>query len=87
MHAVVSNVRIEDPAVARAALPDLRLKLVPRAPGFVSAYWLEPVDGIGLSVIVFDTKEHAEDAAAYPVPPLPGVTPLTTEIREVYASA
>jgi hypothetical protein len=23
----------------------------------------------------------------YPVPPLPGVTPLTVEIREVYASA
>lgn len=87
MHAVVSNVRVEDPGVARAALADLRLKLVPRAPGFVSAYWLEPIDGIGTSVIVFKTKEHAEEAAAYPVPALPGVTPLTTEIREVYASA
>jgi hypothetical protein len=87
VHAVVSTVRIEDPGVAREALADLRLKLVPRAPGFVSAYWLEPVDGIGMSVIVFDTREHAEQAAAYPVPPLPGVTPLTIEIREVYASA
>ena len=87
MHAVVSNVRIEDPGVARAALADRRLTLVPRAPGFVSAYWLEPIDGIGMSVVVFQTKEHAEVAAAYPVPPLPGVTPLTVEIREVYASA
>jgi hypothetical protein len=87
VHAVVSSVRIEDLGVARAALADLRLKLVPRAPGFISAYWLEPVDGIGMSVIVFDTREHAEQAVAYPVPPLPGVTPLTIEIREVYASA
>lgn len=87
MHAVVSTVRVGDLALGRAALADLRVDLVPRAPGFVSAYWLEPVDGIGMSVIVFDSKEHAEQAVAYPLPPLPGVTLLTTEIREVYASA
>jgi hypothetical protein len=87
MHAVVSTVRVEDEAVARAALAELRLKLVPRAPGFVAAYWLEPLNGIGMSVIVFQTREHAEQAAAYPVPPLPGVTLRTVEIREVYASA
>jgi hypothetical protein len=72
---------------ARAALADLRVELVPRAPGFVSAYWLAPVDGIGMSVIVFDTKEQAEQALKYPLPPLPGVTPLTVDLREVYASA
>jgi hypothetical protein len=87
MHAVVATVQIEDVGAARAALADLRVGLVPRAPGFVSAYWLAPVDGIGMSVIVFDTEEHAEEALRYPVPPLPGVTPLTAEIREVYASA
>ena len=87
MHAVVAIVRIEDPEAAREALAGLRLSLVPRAPGFVSAYWLAPIDGIGMSVIVFETKEHAEGAVAYPLPPLPGVTPLTVEIREVYASA
>ncbi|MDR0345360.1 MAG: hypothetical protein LBI49_20060 [Nocardiopsaceae bacterium] len=87
MHAVVATVRVEDPGVARAALPGMRLDLVPKAPGFVSAYWLEPVDGIGMSVIVFQTREHAEAAAAYPLPALPGVTPLTLDIREVYASA
>jgi hypothetical protein len=87
MHAVVATVRVEDVAVARTALADLRLKLVPRAPGFVSAYWLEPVDGIGMSVIVFQTREHAEQAMAYPLPPLPGVTPQTVEIRGVFASA
>ncbi len=87
MHAVVATVRIENPGPARQALADLRLDLVPRAPGFVSACWLEPVDDIGMSIIVFDTKEHAEEAATYPLPALPGVTPLTLEIREVYASA
>ena len=61
--------------------------MVPKAPGFVSAYWLEPVDGTGMSVIVFEAREHAEQAAASPLPPLPGVTPLTLEIREVCASA
>ena len=79
--------RIEDLNIARASLAGLRLSLVPRAPGFVSAYWLAPVDGIGMSVIVFDTKEHAQEAVSYPVPPLPGVTVLSVEIREVYASA
>jgi hypothetical protein len=71
MYAVVSTVRIEDLRVARRALGDMRLNLVPRAPGFVNAYRLAPVDGIGMSVIVFDTKEHADQAAAYPVRPLP----------------
>jgi hypothetical protein len=87
MHAVVATVSVKDVEVAREALADARLSLVPRAPGFVSAYWLEPIDGIGMSVIVFETKEYAEKAVAYPLPPLPGVTPLKLEIREVYASA
>jgi len=87
MYAVVSTVRIEDPGPAREALPDLRVSLVRKAPGFVSAYWLAPVDGIGTSIIVFDTKEHADEAVQYPVPPLPGVTPLSVEVREVTASA
>ena len=87
MHAVVATVRVADPGVARAALAELRLDIVPRAPGFVAAYWLEPVNEIGMSVIVFETKEHAEQALGYPLPPLPGVTPVSAEIREVYASA
>ena len=70
MHAVVATVNIEDPQVARAALADLRLTLVPRAPGLVTAYWLEPVDGVGMSIIVFVTREHADNAVAYPLPPL-----------------
>jgi hypothetical protein len=51
----------------------------------VCGYWLQPIDGIGTSVLVFETKEHAEEAAKYPVPPMPGVTPLDLTIREVLA--
>jgi hypothetical protein len=87
MYAVVATVSIKDPKVAREALAGLRLNVVPRAPGFVSAYWLEPIDGVGMSIIVFETREHADKALAYPLPPLPGVTQLKVEIREVYASA
>jgi hypothetical protein len=87
MHAVIATVSTKDVQVAREALAGLRLNLVPRAPGFVSAHWLEPIDGIGISMIVFETKEHAEKTAVYRLPPLPGVTPLMLEIREVYASA
>ena len=65
MHAVVATVRIEDPETAREALAGLRLTVVPRAPGFVSGYWLAPIDGTGMSVVVFETKERAEQALAY----------------------
>ena len=61
-----------DPEVARQALADLRLTVVPRAPGFVRGLWLEPIGGVGMSVIVFETKMQAEEALNYPLPPLPG---------------
>jgi hypothetical protein len=87
MHAVVATVKVTDVQQARDSLAGLRLDLVPRAPGFVSACWLEPIDGVGMSVIIFETKKDAENALAYPLPPIPGVTALTVEIREVYARA
>jgi len=85
MHAVVATVHVENPEEARLLLDTARVPLLQRAPGMVSGYWLEPIDGTGMSVIVFETKQLAEEAAAYPVPPMPGVTLLTLEIREVFA--
>ena len=85
MYAVVANVRVEDPEAARQVLPEAREAIVSRAPGIVSGYWLEPVGGVGTSVLVFETKEYAEQAAQYPLPPLPGVTLLDLTIREVFA--
>ena len=85
MHAVVATVHVESPENARSMLESSRVPLVQRAPGMVCGYWLEPIDGKGMSIIVFETKEEAEAAAAYPLPPMAGVTPLALEIREVYA--
>ena len=85
MYAIVTNVRVENPDEARLLLPQAREALVSRAPGIVCGYWLEPVDGIGTSVLVFETKADADEAAKYPVPPMPGVTTLNLTIREVFA--
>ena len=84
MYAIVANVRVENPDEARLLLPQAREVLVSRAPGIVSGYWLEPIDGIGTSVLLFETKRLAEEAASYPLPPIPGVTPLDLTIREVF---
>ncbi len=85
MHAVVATVHIDHPAESRPLLKRGRVQLVQRAAGIVSGYWLEPINGQGMSIVLFDTKEHAEEAAAYPVPPMPGVSLISLEVREVYA--
>jgi hypothetical protein len=85
MYAVVANVRVENPEEARRLLPSAREALVSRAPGIVNGYWLEPIDGIGTSVLIFETREYADEAAKYPIPPMPGVTLLNLTIREVFA--
>ncbi len=86
MHAVVATVRIDDIEVARSALQAMRLAVVPRAPGFVAAYWLEPIDQVGMSVIVFESEEQARVALEYALPAIPGVTPIDVQVREVLAS-
>jgi hypothetical protein len=85
MYAIVTNVRVENPEEARLLLPEAREARVSRAPGIVCGYWLEPIDGVGISVLVFETKAHADEAAKYPVPPMSGVTQLDLSIREVFA--
>lgn len=87
MYALVATVRVEDPEHARAQLQAVRVELVQRAPGFVSAYWLQPIGGVAMSVIVWASKEHAEAASVYPVPEMAGVTLIKVEMREVFASA
>ena len=83
MYAIVTNVRVDNPDEARLILP--REALVSWAPGIVNGYWLKPIGGIGTSVLVFETKEHAEAAAEYPLPDMLGVTRLDMTIREVFA--
>jgi hypothetical protein len=55
------------------------------APGHREWLPAEPIDGIGTSVLVFDTKEYTDQAAQYPVLPMPGVSLLDLTIREAFA--
>src|SRR4029453_4881023 len=45
------------PAAAGALVNDI-LPTVRSAPGFVAGYWLEPADGHGFSIVLFETEEQ-----------------------------
>lgn len=78
-----------DPDQYEAARKALETEVLPRVrqvPGVVGGYWLEPVDGKGMSIIVCESKEVAEMPAPNAQPgesPAPGVTVERIEIREV----
>jgi hypothetical protein len=92
MHAVVVTAKVVAGQLD-SARKVLREEIVPRvskSPGFVKGYWTAGADGIsGLSMAVFDTKEHADAAAnmARTTPPPSGVTLGSVEVREVIAHA
>jgi hypothetical protein len=53
-------------------------------PGFVAGYWLEPAEGRGFSVILFDTEEQAVQSMAQTSSwSVPGVTIDDVEVRRV----
>jgi hypothetical protein len=89
VHAALVRLTI-DPERAPAAAEALMNDVLPRvrsAPGFVAGYWLEPVDGQGLSIVLFETGEQAREAA----PPIsswaaPGVAITGVEFRRVAAT-
>ena len=86
MYAVLVNVKLSDN-------PDptiLRERVVPRVkelPGFVAGYWTRG-DGVGRSIVVFDSQENAQ-AASDLVPSLvpPGTTIEGNDVSEVVANA
>jgi hypothetical protein len=90
MHAALVKLTI-DPEQAPAAASALTSDVLPSirsAPGFVAGYWLEPTDGQGFSVVVFETEEQAREST----PPAsswaaPGVAIDSIEIRRVAATA
>ena len=89
MHAALVRLTI-DPEQAPAAAQALMDDILPRlrsASGFVAGYWLEPADGHGFSMVLFETEAHARDAT----PPVsiwaaPGIAINDVEFRRVAAA-
>jgi len=88
MYARVAHARV-DPAQLEAARTKLQTEILPRIrqlPDTVAGYWLEPIDGKGLTIVLFESKEAAERPVPNAQPgdsPAPGVTVERVEIREV----
>ena len=90
MHAVLVSLTVDRdqaPKAAEALTSDI-LPKVRSAPGFIAGYWLEPADGQGFSIVLFETEEQAREAA----PPVsswaaPGIVITGVEFRRVAATA
>jgi hypothetical protein len=66
MHAALVTLTIDRdqaPAAAEALVNDI-LPMVRSAPGFVAGYWLEPADGQGFSIVLFETEEDTPNGSA-----------------------
>jgi hypothetical protein len=89
MYAVVQTSSISDYDKARKLLHDEVLPTVREIPGFVTGHWLAPVDGTGMSIVVFDTEAGARTLADQMTPGRQlndYVTVETVEVREVAGS-
>jgi hypothetical protein len=66
MHAVLMTVEIEAVEIdgAQKSLREEIIPMVSAAPGFVAGYWLEPRDGQGVSLVVFESEEQARQTAS-----------------------
>ncbi len=92
MHAVFVTVDVSssDPVQGPKHLRENVIPGVKQAPGFQYGTWLSSENGKGMSLVVFDSEEHASAAAQMVQPgsnPGPGVTVESCEVREVLASA
>ena len=91
MHALAVNVNIEA-GKEEEALQELRSNVVPRvkqAPGLVAAYWMDPQNGYGYALLIFDSEENANNAKqmaeASPSPDFVKMNP--PQVMEVIESA
>jgi heme-degrading monooxygenase HmoA len=64
MHAVTVKVSILEPERALSELRERVVPMVSQMPGFVAGYWLEPQDGKGASLVVFESEEQAQAMVA-----------------------
>lgn len=91
MHALAVNVKIET-GKEEEAREELQTNVVPRvkqAPGLVAAYWMNPQNGSGYALLVFDSEENANAAKQMaenaPRPEFIQMNP--PQVMEVIASA
>lgn len=87
MHAAVVTSTIHDLDEGRAFLREQAVSLVAQAPGFVAAYWITLERNQGLSVLVFESEEHARTIAAQVAAPTGAVTNTSVEIGDVVEHA
>ncbi len=89
MHAVIVNATLtaEQSDVALKALREQTVPRVKQMPGIIKGFWTRSADGAhGTSMVVFASKQNADDAAAAvrsAAPP--SVTINSIEVREVVA--
>jgi len=87
MHAVVVRVAISDADTAEQFLQNEVVPRVSQSPGFVNGYWTRKDDS-GLSMILFDSADHAREASERARTMAPeGVTVEDVDVREVVAHA
>lgn len=69
---------------AREALSQQIVPGVRQLPGVQGGYWLQPQAGQGLSFVLFDSEQHAKDAAATVRDRVPEFVEVrNVEVREV----
>ena len=90
MHAVVVKVTIGDREAAQQGLDQDVVPQVSQAPGFQAGYWTWK-DNTGLSMVIFDSEEGANQAAGRVRDMVGGMNSAVTledvEVREVVAHA
>jgi hypothetical protein len=89
VHALVVAVSVE-PGREEEGVQYVNTDVVPlvkQSPGIVSGYWLSPTNGQGLAMLLFESQEAAQAAAAMvPNGPRPDFAKFDTiEVREVVA--
>ena len=88
MHAMVVDVTVHNPGEAEQQLTGRVIPMVSQAPGFVSGVWFRAGEGRGQSVVVFETEDAANAAAAMARGNAQGaVTINDISVRQVVATA
>lgn len=88
MHAVVVDVTIADRQAAEQGLHERVVPQVSQAPGLIAAFWLEPIEGKGHSIAVFESEEIARRMAEQVGANAPApVTIDNVQVRAVIANA